>query len=153
MSCFCELKHHILSSFVPNSIRLVRISSIQVTRMTSDREEICEHSWQLRENYFRFSAFSFSPHTMSLNIDMKMVLPSNCSGSHCRIFHKCLNLFEEVKSRESWEYFPLELHRLSINTIQIFQMITLEIPLNFSFQASFGFSFLPPKQSTESAKT
>ena len=52
-----------------------------------------------------------------------------------------------------WNVVPLELHRFSINTIQIFEMITLKIPLNFSFQASFGFSFIPPRRSTESAKT
>ena len=71
-----------------------------------------------------FSAFSFSPHLMSLNSDVKKILPSNCSGSHFFL----LNLFEEAQCWESWEYF----HSNSIDCpIQMFQMITLEIPLNF----------------------
>ena len=40
-----------------------------------------------RDLLSHLSAFPFFyPHTMSLNIDMKMILPSKCSGSHCWFF-------------------------------------------------------------------
>ena len=63
---------------------------------------------------------------MSLNIDMKMILSSNCSGSHCR--------------------FPLELHRFSIDAIQIFQKITNEKPFKFLLSSFVRVLFYTPKQ-------
>ena len=54
--------------------------------MTNDREEICEQKSQLRENFFHMSLHFLFLHIMSLNIDMKMILPVKFSGSHCRSF-------------------------------------------------------------------
>ena len=53
--------------------------------MTNDRKGTCEHTSQLQLKIWTdFSVFPFSPHAMSLYIDMKMTLSLNCSGSHCR---------------------------------------------------------------------
>ena len=70
------------------SIRFVRVCSAPLLfrsrsqEFTIDREEICEHNPQLREQYFSIFLLPFSHHKMSVNIDMKMILPLNCSGSH-----------------------------------------------------------------------
>ena len=45
--------------------------------------------------------------------------------------HKVLNLLEDAKRDESCEYFPLELHWLPIDTIQILKMTILPILFNF----------------------
>ena len=77
-----------------------------------------------------FSAFYFSPnnivehsHEDDPAFELLWITPS--------FFHKFLNLVEEAKCCESWEYFPLENHRFSVDTIQMFQKKTLEILLNF----------------------
>ena len=49
-------------------------------------------------------------------------------------------------------YFPLELHRFSINTFQIFRMTFSKYHLIFLSKPLSVF-LLPPKQSIESAKT
>ena len=38
------------------------------------------------ELYSHLSVLPFSPHAMSLYIDMKMILSLKCSGSHCSVF-------------------------------------------------------------------
>ena len=68
-----------------------------------------------------------------------MILPSNCSGSHCNSVIICLNLFENAQSSESWEKFPLELDSIQIIEITIFQ-----IPCNFILP---GFDWLVTKTS------
>ena len=42
-----------------------------------------------------------------------------------------LNLFEDAQCSEFWEICPLELHRLSINSIQIFEIASLQMPIKF----------------------
>ena len=82
---------------------------------------------------------------MSLNIDMKMILLLNCFWTaldHTFFFHKFLNLFEEGECCESLEHFPLEPHRFSINTIQIFQKIFLKRPLHFLYPSFVRVFFL-----------
>ena len=59
---------------------------------------------------FTFSSFPVSPDAM-LNIHMKMILPLNCFGSHFCSFMNFLNLLKNAKCFESWESFPLEVHR------------------------------------------
>ena len=95
-----------------------------------------------------FSVLPHSPHTMSLYIHMKMILPLNFSGWHC---NSVINLW--ISSRmpsqcsESWEYFPLELHRLSINSIQIFEIAIFQIPFNFHLPGFdwFGHWYFPDR--------
>ena len=115
--------------FCPKSTRLIRISSVpfpqnQVPRMTIDRAEICEHNSQIREHYFYTSLhFLFLPYIVVEHWhedDPAFEL----LWFTLLLFHEFMNLFEEAKCCESWEYVSLELHRFSINTIQIFQMIS-----------------------------
>ena len=140
---FLRMQSSFPQPFCP-SLRLVYQSKfrtipslIQVPRMTNDRGEICEHNSQLqlifllRENYiFTFLCiFFFSPfhvvehcHEDDPAVELLWITLS--------FFPAFMNLFEEAKCCESLEYFPFKLHRNSISTIQIFQMITLEIPLS-----------------------
>ena len=69
--------------------------------------------------------------TISLNMDMKMIPPLKCSGSHCILFHAFLNLFEDAHRRESWEDFPLESRLHAIDAIQFLEIVVLRIPSNF----------------------
>ena len=58
---------------------------IQAPRKTNDRAGILRAcSATVCELYSHLSVFPFSPHAMSLYIDMKMILSLKCSGSHCR---------------------------------------------------------------------
>ena len=66
----------------------------------------------------QFSLFPRSPHTMSLYIDMKMVLPLNCSVSPLWFRHHLLDFGENSQCSESREICPLELHRLVIDSIR-----------------------------------
>ena len=59
---------------------------------------------------------------MSLNIDMKMILPVKS--------HHLLNLIEDSHCSQSWENLPLEFHKLSINSFQFAEIIVVRIPLN-----------------------
>ena len=91
-----------------------------------------------------------SPHVMlSVHIDMKMILPLNWSGSHLNsanwheddpsfevLVHTLIpsSSFEsrrEFQRSEPWEIFPLEFHRLPVDSIQIFEIACLQIPFNF----------------------
>ena len=125
MTAFCKVERHLFSSFVPNSNTSLSISFlIQVPRTTNDREEICDHNSQLRDFPAFFSLYNVVEHWHEADPAFELLWIT------LSFFHKFLNLFEEAKCCGSWEYFPLELHRFSINTIQIFQMIALEIPHN-----------------------
>ena len=68
--------------------------------------------------------------TMSLNIDMKTNLSWKSGGSHCNSPIVFLNLLENTRCLESCENLPLELHRLSINSMQFAEEVCLWIPLN-----------------------
>ena len=104
---------------------------IQVPRMTNDRKETCEHTSELQQNsdhillYFRFIP-------MSLNFDMKMILPWKMLRFTLYSFHKFLNLFEDAQRRKSWEDFPLELRLHAIETIQFLEVVVLRIPFDFT---------------------
>ena len=94
---------------------------IQAPRKTNDHEGICEHVQQLSVNCVLIVlCFLFGSHTMSLNIDMKMILPLKCSGSHCRSVSSFLNLLDEAQRCDSWEYCLLELRRHSIDSIHLY---------------------------------
>ena len=54
--------------------------------------------------------------------------------------HHVLNLRWNSQCGESWEIFPLEFHRLSINSIHFFEMTCLQVPLNFVFPGLNWFS-------------
>ena len=97
--------------------------------MTNVCAEICEHNSQPYLVFSNFSVFPRSLHTVSLYIDMKMIVPLNYSGSHCNsvIFFESL---QESQCCDSWEYFPLEFHRLSIDSVQIFEIAIFQIPFN-----------------------
>ena len=59
-------------------------SQIQAQEKINDREEIFERILQLFfELFLHNSSFPLASHSMSLNIDMKMILSLNSAGSHC----------------------------------------------------------------------
>ena len=89
MPTFGKVEHHVFSSFVPN-LRLVYQSDFRtVSSLIQVRKKDQRPSKNLRAEFatvtefiLHFSMFPRSPHTMSLYIDMKMILALNCSGSH-----------------------------------------------------------------------
>ena len=84
-SAFTEVEHHVLSDTIPFSIRLVRrtISSlIQALERTNVRARSFWHILQRFGNSQYAIIHSFFD-TMSMYIDMKIILPENCSNSHC----------------------------------------------------------------------
>ena len=83
---------------------------------------------------------------MSLNIDMKIILPSNCSGSHCRSF---INFW--ISWRRPNVVIPGNvIHSNSIGSPSIrfksFTWLLSKYHLIFSFQASFRFFFFCTSQ-------
>ena len=67
----------------------------------------------------QFSLFPRFVQSMSLYIDMKMILPLNCLLWFTLWFsHHLLNLVENSQCSESWEILPLELHQLPVDPIQ-----------------------------------
>ena len=76
------------------------------------------------------SMISLCSHTMSLFVDMKMILPLNGSGSH---FDSVIVFWiskRNFRCFESLGIFPLEFHRISVDPIQIFEMARLQKPFN-----------------------
>ena len=66
--------------------RKFRTTSFQIQAMgkTNDHEGIFQHTlYNCLWHIFTKFIISFASHTMSLNIDMKMILPVKFSGSHC----------------------------------------------------------------------
>ena len=53
---------------------------IQVPRKTNDRDKIYEYIFNFNRT------LSLSPHIISSNMDMKMILSMKCSNSHCILF-------------------------------------------------------------------
>ena len=47
--------------------------------------------------------------------------------------HHLLNLVEDLQCGESWENCPLELHRLPVDSIQIFEIASFQIPFDPAF--------------------
>ena len=71
------------------------------------------------------SVFPLSPHTMSLYIDMKMILSLNCSSSHWK---SSIKNFESLRGcPTSWNLanFPLELRLHTVDAIQFLEVIIL----------------------------
>ena len=119
--------------------RKFRTTSFQIQALgkTNDREGIFQHTFLLSLNYLHMvHHFLFASHTVSLNIDMKMILPVKVSGSHCDSPIIFLHLIEDARCRESWEDLPLELHGFSINSIQFAEVIDFWIPLNLFLPGS-----------------
>ena len=48
-------------------------------------------------------SLSLFHHLMSLNIDMKINRPWNCSGSHIFFVHELLDFLDELQCGKSWE--------------------------------------------------
>ena len=56
---------------------------------------------------------------MSLNIDMKIILPVKFSGVSFNLNSKVLTSLTELQRIESWENIPLEFHWLAVNSVQV----------------------------------
>ena len=114
MSAFGKVEHHAFSSFVPFTIRFADMSSVPCLlqsklpkRPMSSRESssILCNSVSIRNTIFSVSSLSQS---ISLYIDMKMILPLSGSGSHFWLCHHLLSLAENSQCSEPWEIFPHE---------------------------------------------
>ena len=70
-----------------------------------------------------FDSHSFSstldPHEMSLNIDMKIILPVKFSGVSFNLNSKSFDFLTELQRSESWEDIPLEFHCLTVNSVKV----------------------------------
>ena len=113
--------------------------------MTNDREEIWEHNSRSRKSDFHITLhFHFSPYTMSLNIDMKVILSLKCSGSHfvlswifesvwggqrCRSHHLAwVHAFSQFVAKSKLEdlcvvYFSDEILRFLAEFIDLFRLL------------------------------
>ena len=61
---------------------------------------------------------SLVPQEMSLNIDIKRILPVKFSGVSPNLYNKLLT-FAELQRVESWEDVPLEFRRHSIDSVKV----------------------------------
>ena len=123
-------EHHYFCSFLPFSVPLIIISFVRFLirsrswewPMSGQEFASIVRSWYWIR-YNTLSVFPCSLHTMSLYIDMKMVLPLNCSSSHCDSVIKNLNLFKHSQCCESCEIFstriPSALHRFGFNSLRL----------------------------------
>ena len=92
-------------------------------KMTNDHEGICGHTLRLLKE-LRVHYPSSCLHSISSNIDIKIIRPSNSSGSHCmRLISFCCC--------ESWKDSPYKFRLSTIDTIQIFKEVILAVPFNF----------------------
>ena len=88
MSSLTEVEHHDFSNFVPFTIWLIDMRSVPPFLTTKSRNDqhLCGNLLAYAATFMEFamllSSFPGVPHTMSLYIDMKMILPWNCWGSH-----------------------------------------------------------------------
>ena len=128
-------------------------SRIQAPGKTNDRRNCRAFSATLFELISHNFSLPLASHSMSLNIDMRMILSLKSAGSHCNSPILFRIFFEDSRCLESWENLPLELHRLSINLIQFTEQVGLWIPLNLVFQDWLGSSPILPRHSTASEKT
>ena len=135
MTGSCEVEQHFLCSSVPRFIRFAIVSSVPLLFRSTpyERPMTTKESFSMLFNCFELlvhnSSFPFASHTKS-NIDMKMILPVKFSGSHCNSPIILLNLIEDFHYSSPWENLPLEFHRLSINSIQLAEIIVVRMPLN-----------------------
>ena len=75
----------------------------------------------------------YSVESMSLNIDMNVILPSNCSGIFCRVFRSfwiCLRISVDVSPVKN---ILLELNLFSIDPRQFCVLVGLLEILNLFF--------------------
>ena len=76
-----------------------------------------------RETRLAFARHSFSlsldPQEMSLNIDMHIILPVKFSGVSSNLNSKRFDFITELQRFESWENIPLEVHRLTVDSVKI----------------------------------
>ena len=147
MSAFGKVEHHAFSNFIPFSIRFVDMSSVPFLLRSrpwkwpmSSRQSssiLCNFE-SIRNTIFFIS--SFSPITVIVHWHEDD--PSfELLWFTLWFSHHLLNLVENSHCSEAYEKFPLELHRLPVDPIQIFKITCFHKPFN------------PPRHSTESEKT
>ena len=81
-----------------------------------------------KEFAIQFSSLPGVLQIMSLYIDMKMILPWNCSGSHFNL----LNFVVNSQCSESWEIFSTRIPSVLCRSIQIFETACFQIPFGCS---------------------
>ena len=87
----CEVEQHFLNNQVPRSIWFAIVRSVPLLftsrpeeRPMNDREGIFQDNFlNVFELFSHYSSFPLTSHTMSFNIDMKIILSVKFSGSHC----------------------------------------------------------------------
>ena len=65
-------------------------------------------------------SLSLDPQEMSLNIDMKIILPVKFSGGSADLNSKLFDFFTELQRIESWENIPLEFHWLTVDSVKAY---------------------------------
>ena len=91
------------------------------------------YSVTLRPFALQFSVFPRLVQSVSLYIDMKMMRPLKLLCFTLWFSHHLLKLIENSQCSESWEIFPLELHRLPVDPIQIFEITCSQKPFDPAF--------------------
>ena len=72
-------------------------------------------------------------HTMSLYINMKMILPLSCSGFTQKNLPLSFESQWDSQRSAFWEIIPLEFHQFSVNSIQFFEIACFQIPFDYVF--------------------
>ena len=103
----------------------------QAQETTNVRARIFSHILlKFWEFAIHISSFPFSLHKMSLYIDMKMILPWNCSGSHLSsaiIFW----ISPRIPNAVNPGNFSTRIPSAPLNSIQILETACFQIPFNF----------------------
>ena len=81
--------------------------------------QIFLHKEERVEHWIRIFSLSFDPHEMSSNIDMKIILPVRFSGVSPDLNRKLFDFVTELQRIESWENVPLEVHRLTVDSVKV----------------------------------
>ena len=136
MSAFTEINHHDIRDTIPCSIRFVCVSSVPFLlwsrpkkRPMSLRECSSIFCTDERIRNTNFSVSFFSPynvvkhwHEDNKSLEMLRFTPY--------FTHHILNLSEDPQWSESRESFPLELHRLPVDSVQFSVLTWIHKPIN-----------------------
>ena len=124
MSAFCKFQQHLFCNVVPGSLWAILGRIALLFRTWSNERTIVQYQIFSQE-LSRFRHLSsihlccILSQEMSLNIDIKRILPVKVSGVCPRALSRSLILSTELQRCESWEDVPLEFIWLSIESIII----------------------------------
>ena len=156
MSTSGKVEHHPFSSFLTFSIRFVDMSSVPfllgVQALDTNhcpRVNVRAYSITLRTFAIQI-LFVSSSSPINVIVHWHEDDPS-FELLWFTLWHS-MNLVEKSQCSESWVFFPLELNRLPVDSIQIFEMTCFPNHLTLLSHALTGSVLIPTKHSTESEK-